>query len=133
MIKHIKCDIFKSDADVICHQVNCKKAMGRGIAGQIRSDWPIVYADYCNFIDHLYANNCIEQSKDLLGCISWTKVGLFYIVNFFSQDEYYPRDKCHTDYVAFKMCCMKLKRLIGDKKYTIGFPYKIGCGLAGGD
>ena len=35
MIEIIKCDIFKSNADVICHQVNTFGIMGAGIAAQI--------------------------------------------------------------------------------------------------
>ena len=50
----------------------------------------------------------------------------------------YPRDRCHTDYKAFNKCCKVLKNFIEEYKLnkddiTIGFPYKIGCGLAGGD
>lgn len=142
MVEIIEGNLLESKCDIICHQVNCKRAMGRGIAGQIRSIWPIVYNDYCNFIDYLYINNHIKQSKDLLGFINWTEVDSYYaphyVVNFFSQDEYYPRDRCHTNYEAFTKCCKALKKFItkynlDNSNTIIGFPYKIGCGLAGGD
>ena len=46
MIKHIKRDIFKSGADLICHQVNCQGVMGSGIAKQVREKYPKVYKEY---------------------------------------------------------------------------------------
>ena len=46
MIKHIKCDIFESGADVILHQVNCQGVMGSGIAKQVREKYPEVYQHY---------------------------------------------------------------------------------------
>ena len=113
--------------------------MGRGIAGQIRQKWPKVYEDYCYNIDYMYEIDFVIQSCDLLGMISWTELeDSKYVMNFFSQDEYYPRERCHTDYEAFTNCCKALKKFIEEYKLnkdniTIGFPYKIGCGLAGGD
>ena len=38
----------------------------------------------------------------------------------------------NTDYNAFRSCCEEL-RTVALKHQIIGFPYKIGCGLAGGD
>ena len=46
MIKHIKCDIFESGADVICHQTNCQGVMGSGVAKQVREKYPQVYEQY---------------------------------------------------------------------------------------
>jgi O-acetyl-ADP-ribose deacetylase (regulator of RNase III) len=145
MIEIIEGNLLESDCTFICHQTNCKRAMGMGIAGQIRQKWPEVYEWYCAFIDEKYQSGQINKSSDLLGEICTQHVlvpkGGFcrnlFVVNFFSQDEYYPRNKCHTDYDAFRRCCKRLKETIKALKpfnsYTIGFPYKIGCGLAGGD
>ena len=111
--------------------------MGSGIAKQIRDKWPQVYNDYCNFIDIGYDNKHFDWSSNILGHICWTEIDKGkYVVDFFSQDAYYPRDKCHTDYYAFEKCCWSLKRMLkrlNMEKCVIGFPYKIGCGLAGGD
>lgn len=35
-------DILKSKADIICQQVNCKGAMGAGLAKQIKEKYPKV-------------------------------------------------------------------------------------------
>ena len=34
MIKYYEGDIFSSNADLICHQVNCQGVFGRGMAGK---------------------------------------------------------------------------------------------------
>ena len=139
MIEIIEGNLLESGCTFICHQVNCKKVMGSGIAKQIRQKWPKVYEDYCYNIDYMYENDFATKSSDLLGMITWTELeDSKYMMNFFSQDEYYPRNVCHTDYNAFTKCCRALKKFIEEYKLNknnivIGFPYKIGCGLAGGD
>ena len=113
--------------------------MGSGIAKQIREKWPQVQKEYCDNIDYCYENGFCRDSYDFLGMINWTEVDKDrYVVNFYSQDTYLPRNKCHTDYKAFRNCCISLKEFLSDISFereymTIGFPYKIGCGLAGGD
>ena len=142
MITYKSGNLLESNCNFIVHQVNCQGAMGSGIAKQIRDKWLRVYSDYKETIEFLYLNGVVKESSELLGYINGTKVDYFdkYVVNFFSQDKYLPRNKCHTSYDAFRTCCIGLKNFIesahfeGSKeKYTIGFPYKIGCGLAGGD
>ena len=46
MIEIINGNIFKGDADIICHQVNTHGIMGAGIALQIKEKFPDVYAVY---------------------------------------------------------------------------------------
>lgn len=139
MVIYKKGNLLESSCDIICHQVNCQRVMGSGIAKQIRDKWPEVYEDYCSEIDFMYNNGFIKQSSDLLGMVSCIKLeNGRYIINFFSQDKFLPRGVCHTDYEAFTRCCKALKNFITeynlDKSNTIiGFPYKIGCGLAGGN
>ena len=36
MIKIINGDLFDTDANIICHQVNCKGKMGSGVALQVK-------------------------------------------------------------------------------------------------
>ena len=139
MIVYKKGNLLESNCDIICHQVNCQRVMGSGIAKQIRDRWPEVYDDYCFNIDRMYNGDFVSKSSDLLGMITWTELkNGKYIMNFFSQDKFLPRDICHTDYEAFTDCCRTLKKFIAEynldkSKTIIGFPYKIGCGLAGGN
>lgn len=116
-------DILDITNGVIIHQVNCRGVMGAGLALQIRNKYPIVYKRY------IYACQMLKQSE-LLGCIQPIQVtDSLTIVNCFSQLDY-GRDKCHTNYKALKACLHKVNAL---KRGTIYVPYRIGCGLAGGD
>lgn len=109
---------------IFCHQTNCRGVMGAGIAAQIKSKYPVVAhrnAEYC-------------KRKNILGTILPIRVSATRIcVNIYGQDGY-GRDRRYTDYDAFK-------RALGDfaarvktqpAEWSIGFPYRIGCGLAGG-
>ena len=137
MITYHNGDILKSGADYICHQVNCKGVMGAGLALQIRNLYPKLYDDYkqlCeasgkNMLGHISAYNANLKSKNY--CT--TK-----IINMFAQEDY-GRNKVQTDYKAFESCVRKIIVEAGMSNYdipykpVIAFPYKIGCGLAGGD
>ena len=125
-------NLLESDCDIICHQVNCQGVMGSGIAKAIKDKWPEVYTIY-----KAYCNKA-KCSSDLLGKIIGLNIkdSNQIIINFCSQDNYLPRTVCHTDYMAFKMCCQKLKFYLYThdlQNKVIGFPYRIGCGLGGGD
>ena len=119
-------DLLKSGCDVICHQTNCQGVMGSGIALQIRTQHPEVYK---TFLDSF------NQGKSKLGEIDVVQVSRKYIVNMYSQSNYLPRGVNHTNYDAFRACLRKIKERFIDERenITIGFPAKIGCGLAGGD
>mgnify|MGYP002570523564 FL=1 len=43
MIKIIDGDLFRSNARIIVHQVNCQKRMGSGVALQVKKKYPNVY------------------------------------------------------------------------------------------
>jgi len=102
---------------VILHQVNCKRVMGAGIAKQIRSLYPQHYTDYLSTPQQL-GNIVITHISPSL-----TIIGLF------AQYDY-GRYKQYTDYNAFEQCLIKVAQL---NEQHIFAPYKIGCGLAGGD
>jgi O-acetyl-ADP-ribose deacetylase (regulator of RNase III) len=49
MLTEINGNIFESKADVIAHGCNCKGAMGRGLALQMRERFPKMYLKYREF------------------------------------------------------------------------------------
>jgi O-acetyl-ADP-ribose deacetylase (regulator of RNase III) len=129
-IIHKDGDIFKGSETFKVHQVNCKGAMGAGIAKQVRNDYPEVYYSYKK------ACEMTDESSKLLGMVQvvQTKKG-FYIVNLFGQDDYYsPTGRC-TNYEAFYTGLEKIKTYIIEKNLPkeIAFPCRIGSALAGGD
>lgn len=121
-------DLLASDCEVICHQTNCKGAMGRGVAACIRSVYPEAYQAL---------RGRFERGEAMVGEVDFVPTVrdgvLRYIVNCYGQNEYFPRGVVHTDYLGLRRCFQKIKFEFKDKDVTIGFPYNIGCGLAGGD
>lgn len=126
MIKFIKGNILNTNADAIVHQVNRKGVMGGGLAKQIRMKYPNVYAKYREL--------CSQPgviSTNLLGKVQSVPVDSEkHVVNAFAQNAY--GHGCRfTDYDAFRKCMNKINRVYKNK--TVALPYKIGCGLGGGD
>lgn len=121
-------DLLSSNCEVICHQTNCMGAMGGGIAKAIRSSYPEAYRAL---------RDRFERGATAVGEVDFVPTVrngfLRCVVNCYGQNEYLPRGVVHTDYAALSTCFEKIKTEFAGKNYTIGFPYRIGCGLAGGD
>ncbi len=126
MIVYKQGNLLESGCNVICHQTNCMGAMGSGIAKQIRAQFPTVYK---TFLD------TYNSKGNKLGNIDVIPIGEKFVVNMYSQKEYLPRTVRHTNYEAFRECVKKIKEYFYNERedIIIGFPAKIGCGLAGGD
>ena len=124
MIKHIKCDIFESGADIICHQVNCQGVMGSGIAKQVREKYPKNYETYCVM--------CKEfKPSELLGKVLCGKVrDKFIIANLFAQEKFGYDGKCYTDYDALHKCLQSVAN--SSEQKIIAIPYLMGCHRGGG-
>jgi O-acetyl-ADP-ribose deacetylase (regulator of RNase III) len=129
-INFIKQDLTTSNAQYICHQVNCQGAMNSGVAKAIREKWPIVFTTYWN---------TFLNESNLLGTIltvdlndyepkTWPQAPI--IVNMFSQEHYGYDGKRYTSYDAFWSCLGHIRESI-PKGSKIAFPYKIGCDRGG--
>lgn len=127
-MKYVKGDLVKDkEISVFCHQCNCFGKMGAGIAAQISREYPeVAAADKMNFIT--------RGAAGLFGTILPVKCHDGRIcVNMYSQFTY-GRGKRQTDYDMFKNCLDLLEGFLKDyPDAKVGFPYMIGCGLAGGD
>lgn len=126
MIYYVVGDLLKQEnVDIICHQTNCKGVMGAGIALQIRNTYPNVY--------QLYKQYCAKYGSGLLGKTLFVNCNDGKIVaNLFGQDGY-GRGFCQTDYAALEKAIASVEKIATKGKKSVGFPYKIGCDLAGGD
>ncbi len=131
MIKIVEGDILNSNADIICHQVNCQGIMGAGLAKQIRNKYPNVYNDYKE-----YCNS--NTPEEILGTMLPSRYNdINSIVNIFGQLNY-GRNEVKTNYDAVKKALLELKRVLEDLHWQypnckIAFPYGMGCGLGGGN
>jgi hypothetical protein len=133
MIKHIKCDIFESGADVILHQVNCQGVMGSGIAKTVKEKFPNVYQNY------KYLCDVVTEPKNLLGHVQPCAIDVetekefcVVIFNLFAQENYGYDGKCYTDYVALRKCIELVKEVCAEDD-VVAFPYLMGCHRGGGD
>ncbi len=135
MIEIVNGDLLKADLPIIAHQTNCLGVMGAGIARSIKYKWSIVYSQYVNYC------KSFKYSKDLLGkcqvCLTCDKP-INLIANLFGEYSFteavVPYENRHTDYDALKNALLDLKAFCKTEGLTkVGIPYKLGCGLAGGD
>lgn len=128
MIKHIKCNIFESGADVILHQVNCQGVMGSGVAKQVKEKYPKAYWTYKMLCD------ATRHKDDLLGEVQVVQGddGVF-IANLFAQENYGYDGKRYTDYIALIECFRRICSYPVFDGRTIAIPYLMGCRRGGGD
>lgn len=135
MIEIVNGDLLQSNLPLIAHQTNCLGVMGAGIARSIKNKWADVYIQYTYFCKNF------EYSKNLLGRCQICTTGespIKFVANLFGEysftESVAPYKNRHTDYDALKKALLHLKAICEDTEITeIGIPYKLGCGLAGGD
>lgn len=115
-------DILKAKENIIVHQVNELGVMGAGLALQIKNKYPQVFTKYKQI-----------ANKDCWGQIQFVQIAdNKFICNMFSQKGI-SRTHRTTDYELMRKCLTKLNTLAEQHNLTVAIPYKIGCGLAGGD
>lgn len=127
MIEYKDGDLLESGAGVIVHQVNCMGKFASGLAAQIREKWPLVYHEYTRICDKEY-----DYPVSLLGSIQLVGIGKGYVANCFGQLSY-GRKGQFTDYKALESALEYVREFASTTNMSIAIPYKIGCGLGGGD
>ena len=137
MIKFTNINLLNTDADYICHQVNCQGKMNSGVAKAIRERWPINFTTYMAY----YEQHTKYGKNYLLGDILFVDLNDYeprtwpeepIIINMFGQFDYGYDTKRYTSYDAFDECLQKIKHYVPKGK-KLAFPYKIGCDRGGAD
>lgn len=125
MLQYKNGDILEAEEKIICHQTNCLGIMGAGLALQIARKYPEV--------DKKYRNFCIEYGE-------WNFLGQTQLVNTYDDKiiancfgQKRPGFGKQTDYKALKTCLKAVEEFANQNNFSVAIPYKIGCGLAGGD
>lgn len=139
MIKEVEGNLLTYPGlQVIGHQTNCLGVMGAGIAKQIKAKYPELFKSYVRYC------RSVSDAHNILGRVQFHQIDNSnqVVANMFGEysfcesvapynDGGKPR---HTDYDALKECLHRLHTwMVTNDKTTAGLPYKIGCGLAGGD
>jgi len=114
-------DILDVTKGIICHQIN-PHTMGAGLALAIRKRYPKHYEDF------------LEWKKDRgMGDILVTTYYQHPIIIGMCAQRSWGRDgRNHTNYPAFAECLRLVDYEALKRSMKVYFPYKIGCGLAGG-
>ncbi|MDJ0725594.1 MAG: hypothetical protein QNJ38_10825 [Prochloraceae cyanobacterium] len=121
-MKIINRDLLTIESGIIAHQVNCQGKMGAGLALKIRKKYPEVYEYYRHNIPKRGDVQIIQISPKL------------FVANLAAQQDYgRVKGKRYTNYGAFRNCLIKIRAISSDRNLIPYLPYKIGCGLAGGD
>lgn len=120
-MKCIERDITTLETGVLGHQVNCRKVMGAGVALAIRHKFPGVYECYRQKEEWKLGDCQIVQAGDKL-----------YVANLAGQYNF-GTDCQQTVYSALKNAIKEAYNFARSKNLDLYLPYKIGCGLAGGD
>ena len=117
-------DIFNCTEDIIVHQTNCLGVMGSGLAKQVKKKFPDVFKGYYHYCK-------THKAEDILGTALICE-DKKYIANVFGQCNY-GTDKQYTEYDALRKGLKEVRDFAKERNLSVAIPYKIGCGLAGGD
>jgi O-acetyl-ADP-ribose deacetylase (regulator of RNase III) len=124
MSKVLNMDLLDIQRGVLVHQVNCRGAMGRGLALAIRQKWPVVYSEY---------RKTFARGELKLGTIQLVQVEPdLYVCNLAGQDRW-GTDSPKTDLGAYSLAWPIVSLEAARLKLPIYAPWMFGCGLAGGD
>lgn len=129
MVRIIICNLEDyGKADVICHQVNCMGKFGSGCALSIKNKYPEVYREYAKACE-------TNDKRSLLGkCLICKKNDGGFVANIFGQYKYGRDGKQYTEYRKLESGLIELRDFMRDNGLkSVAFPYKIGCGLGGGN
>jgi len=120
-------DIFKvAKSGFIMHQVNCRGAMGRGIARAFRDNYPQIFEQYrrtCAVVDKsklLGKFEIVKLRDDLFG------------INSYSQLDFGTHQKQTNEDLLIRNI-RKLAILSKNSGLQAYVPYRIGCALGGGN
>lgn len=124
-------NVFDSDADIICHQVNCQGVMGSGVAKEVRERYPEVYAQYkylCD-INKDYPAGLLGKAQIISADNAFSR----YIANCFGQDKYGYNGAQYTSVGALMEAFVSVAEQAKQFNWKVAMPYKIGCCRGGAD
>lgn len=121
---------FPNDINLIAHSCNTHNIMGAGIAYQIKYRYPNAYYSDCHAMmegdnvlgDYSFSVTDATQNKGIYNMYTQDKIGGERAVNY------------EAFYVALNKVASNIEWQIKheDQKKTLGLPWGISCGLAGG-
>jgi O-acetyl-ADP-ribose deacetylase (regulator of RNase III) len=129
---HIKGNLLDSKAEVIGHCTNCRGAMGAGVALQIRRKWPVVFNRYHSIWEYYRTNHKESDQLGTTDLVETESGSNQYVANLYGQDDH-DASLRQIDYEALYNSLAGLSKQMENKFKSVAFPFKMGCGLAGGE
>ena len=118
-------NIFDCTENIIVHQTNCQGVMSSGIAKQVKERYPEVFNAYYHYCK-------TQELKDIFGTALICQVSDYkYIANVFGQNTF--GQGLQTNYDMLKNALKEVHDFAKENNLSVAIPYKIGCGLGGGD
>lgn len=117
-----KGNLFSTECRIIAHGVNCRAAIGSGVAGQIARLFPSAKSEYLRKF---------KEDGWRLGDVQFVFVEDKIIANCATQYDY-GRSGVYVDYEAVASCLNKVFEFASAGSCGVAIP-KIGTGLGGGD
>lgn len=102
---------------LLLHCVNSRGKFASGIAGEIRRRIPSAYENYMGDYRLGSVTYCIDDM----------------VVNMCAQKDYGYDGKRYVDYDVLESCLTQVEEDWHSCEFEFVFPYKVCCGLAGGD
>ena len=128
-IKEFYGDVLTSNADIICHSVNCQGVFNSGVAKSVRDKYPEVYAKYKSAYDQGFAKLGNIQIVNIGGNFSNQS-----ICNMFNQDNYGYDHAKYTSYDALDTCANKLRKYCEENYiHSIAIPWHMCSDRGGGN
>lgn len=119
-------DLFDAAEDYILQQVNCQGVMGAGVAWRFKKLYPEQFKTYKNVCDS------IPDKSQLLGFSMFFELPTRRTaICVFGQEKYGNDGACYTNYDALFQAFSQINETCKGK--SIAMPYRIGCGLGGGN
>jgi len=122
MITFIEDDITNTVRGIVAHCVNCKHAMGSGVAKALYTKWPVVrqkYMQHPSGVDVLGTTHIFTVKQDL------------YVANCYGQDSFGRDGRRYADPDALYACLNGVYMYADALDLPVNIPYKMACGLAG--
>lgn len=116
-MKHIKGDIFESNADVILNLVNCFDDMDVGFPKLIKEKFPVVYEYY-----EFWRQSPYLKPLGHIQLVYPHKDNFQVIVNMYARNKFGKR--YYTEYVALKNCLAEVNNMFAG--CTVAIPCYFG-------
>ena len=116
-------DILAVKAGVIVHPVNCSGTISSGFSKQLINKYPAVLKDYLSKSSNRSPFKILGKSSPVQISKQLSVANAYCQVSSNGQSKF--------EYLAFKSCLEQIKQEMPEAHFY--FPYKLGCGLQGGN